>query len=334
MNSLDRNTPILTIGIPTFNRSESVCARLKELIALEISDQIEILVIDNHSSDGTTENLNEITIPSHLISNIQIISNESNLGFVGNFFTLFDHCRSEYLLVCSDEDQVLETGLKHLLDLLVEKSPDFVSPQAEINGKLFRGRKKTLKLDYLQHQGASFYLSGLCFKTKSAKKFLTLLPNLVNQNALVDVYPQTALAGCLVAEGSGFWLGAMVTRQLDELPSHIAQSDGSVYHHLNGRYQQIKGSLFLADLMITNGHLTRESLDSIVDYKKMLHRQVFRRLRTAINDESPEIARNFDKGARRYYLFSWFTEFYGNKSGSKVGQLIPRPIKAFLAKFL
>ena len=59
MNSLDRNIPILTVGIPTFNQSEAVCTRLKELIALEISDQIEILVIDNHSTDGTSENLHK-----------------------------------------------------------------------------------------------------------------------------------------------------------------------------------------------------------------------------------------------------------------------------------
>lgn len=270
MRSLDRNTPILTIGIPTFNRSEAVCARLKELIALDISDHIEILVIDNHSTDGTTENLHKIRIPSRLISRIQIISNESNLGFVGNFFSLFDHCKSEYLLVCSDEDQITESGLRRLMEFLGENSPDFVSPQAEVNGRLYRGRKTLMELDYAQHQDASFYISGLCFKTESAEKYLSWLPQIVKENALVEVYPQTALAGCLVAEGSGFWLDAMVTRQLDELPTQIAHSDGRAYHHLNSRFEQIKGSLLLADRMLSSGNLTRKSHAEISRFNSSL----------------------------------------------------------------
>ena len=334
MNSLDRNTPILTIGIPTFNRSGAVCARLKDLVVLEISDQIEILIIDNHSTDGTSENLNKITIPSHLNSNIQIISNEKNLGFVGNFFSLFDHCRSEYLLVCSDEDEVLAMGIKHLLDFLVEKSPDFVSPQAVVRGQLYRGKKGTTELDYLQHEEASFYISGLCFKIESAKKFLSWLPDLANQNSLVEVYPQTALAGCLLVEGRGFWLNTMVTRQVSELPSHIAHSDGGAYFHLNGRFEQLKGSISLADLVIANETLTQESLDSVVRYKRLLNEQVFRRMRTALFEEFPDMVRHFDKGGRRFYFLSWFTKFSGNRISTKIGRLLPPPLKKFLIKFI
>lgn len=334
MNSLDRNTPILTIGIPTFNRSEAVCTRLQELITLEMSNQIQILVIDNHSTDGTAENLNKSMIPSHMISKVQIISNESNLGFVGNFFSLFDHCRTEYLLVCSDEDQIIESGLQRLLEFLGERSPDFVSPQAEVRGQIYRGRKKIHKLDYLQHEEASFYISGLCFKIESAQKFLERFPDLVKNNSLVEVYPQTALAGFLLAEGNGFWLDTVVTRQLNELPSHIVHSDGGAYFHLCGRFEQLKGSISLADLIISNELLRQESRDSIIRYKELLNEQLFQRMRTALFYEYPEMMRHFDKGARRYYLFSWLTRFYGSRFSTLVGRLTPSLIRRILRRLL
>jgi len=237
-------------------------------------------------------------------------------------------------LVCSDEDQINESGLRRLMEFIGENSPDFVSPQAEVNGRLYRGRKTLTELDYAQPQDASFYISGLCFKTESAEKYLSWLPQIVKENALVEVYPQTALAGCLVAEGSGFWLDAMVTRQLDELPTHIAHSDGRAYYHLNGRFEQIKGSLLLADRMISSGDLTRKSYDSILLYKNGVNRQIFRRLRSTIFDESPEMARCFDTGARRYYLFSWVTKFYGNKFSTLVARITPSPLRKIVRRFI
>ena len=45
--------PVLTIGIPTFNRRDAVLERLQELLSFDLDRKIEILIIDNHSSDGT-----------------------------------------------------------------------------------------------------------------------------------------------------------------------------------------------------------------------------------------------------------------------------------------
>lgn len=297
--------PVLTIGIPTFNRRDAVLERLQELLSFDLDRKIEILIIDNHSSDGTISALQRVEVPSHLVSNIQILENDENLGYDGNFYRLFSQCRTDYLLISSDEDEIFKNGINDLLNFLVSQQPDFVSPQALINGLLYRGKNKSKAIEFYEHPEASFYISGLCFKTESAMKFLDFLKRLSHKNALVEVYPQTALAGCLVAMGSGYWLDVVVATKRADLPSSILHSSGNIYFHLPGRYEQFKGSLELNDLLLSHELIPSSVHSKIRVYNSILHRDLFKRVRGALREEDADLAREFDRGAIKFYLISF-----------------------------
>lgn len=333
MSFLGHKLPILTIGIPTYNRSEAVCDRLRELICFDVKTEVKILIIDNHSTDNTISKLEEIK-NSHLNTmNVRLISNASNIGYVGNFFKLFENCETEYLLICSDEDELIESGIREVLPFLRSHSPDFVSPVAYVNDSLYRGRLQKSEVGFAQHENASLYVSGLIFKVQPARQLLPLLKSLVQDNALVEVYPQTALAGFLIASGGGRWHDAIVTWQRDNLPSHIAHSSGNEYHFLIGRHQQFKGALMLADILISKGELLPAQIKKVYEYKSILSEDYFRRVRQALEEEDTDLLKKFDASARRYYLFFWLSKVYGSKIGGKTGKFVPKGLKKILLRF-
>jgi glycosyltransferase involved in cell wall biosynthesis len=323
MKSSPENAPILTVGIPTYNRSEAVCQRLRECLALATELPIEIMILDNHSNDGTFLELRQIQVPSVLASRVKILENNENIGYNGNFFKLITQCQTEYLIVTSDEDEVVKSGLQELLAFLETKQPDFISPQVHIAGELYRGRTKIREIEFHEHEEASFYLSGLCFKVPSAQTFLNILPELSTRNALVEVYPQTALAACLVAMGRGYWLNAAVTTKRNDLPTNIIHSSGNIYYHLPGRYEQFKGSVELNNLLLSHDMIEPQMHSRIRAYNSTLYKSFFLRVRTALRNDDSHLARQFDLGAIRFFVVSLAMNWSRAKLGKVARRIVP-----------
>ena len=107
----------LTIGVPTYNRVGAATHNLEKIIANGLShrDDIEILFIDNHSTDDTVASLKRTAGAG---KNIRVLSNSRNLGFSGNFLRIIEESRGQYVLVTSDEDLVDSNVLDDLLEIL------------------------------------------------------------------------------------------------------------------------------------------------------------------------------------------------------------------------
>ena len=102
----------LTISFPTYNRKSSIIARIKEIKDKAKYIGIKILIIDNNSEDGTFDSLIKIFKNENHIS---ILKNKSNIGFAGNFFRLFRECKTDYILISSDEDEVKIDSIEEFL---------------------------------------------------------------------------------------------------------------------------------------------------------------------------------------------------------------------------
>ena len=89
---------ILSIVIPTFNRIDSLQQTLKSLSFLSKKDEIEILVVDNNSNDGTWEWLSS----DHEKTGITIKRNPFNLGIEGNIIHSLCTAQGEYIWLLSD----------------------------------------------------------------------------------------------------------------------------------------------------------------------------------------------------------------------------------------
>ena len=115
------NLPSILVIIVTWNKKEYVIDLLNSLLNLKYpKEQMDIVVVDNASNDGTVEALKE------QFENIHIIANEENLGGCGGFNTglsfAFEQPESkyEYLWLLDNDVLVHKDTLSELIVILQE----------------------------------------------------------------------------------------------------------------------------------------------------------------------------------------------------------------------
>jgi glycosyltransferase involved in cell wall biosynthesis len=102
---MTRGSPLCTIAIPVYHRRErSLAFAAIESALAERREDIEILVIDDCTTDGTWDELRRITDPR-----VRVLRNKRNVGLFANFNRCLDEARGEFVrILCSDD--VLEPG--------------------------------------------------------------------------------------------------------------------------------------------------------------------------------------------------------------------------------
>ena len=95
-----KNSPLVTIVLQTYNRRNLVPCAL-ESAKNQTYKNIEILVGDNHSIDGTEEYFQE---QLKLDSRIRYYRHSENIGMVGNANFLLDRVEGEYFIFLNDDD--------------------------------------------------------------------------------------------------------------------------------------------------------------------------------------------------------------------------------------
>ena len=66
----------LTIAVPVYNERERVGPALKELLSTSFPVEVEIIVVDDGSNDGTADTISAIALPD----NVRLIRHEKNQG--------------------------------------------------------------------------------------------------------------------------------------------------------------------------------------------------------------------------------------------------------------
>ncbi len=121
--------PFLTIAIPTYNRADLLRSSLSRLAPLvsafseENQVGIEILVVDNCSTDNTQAAINCLQATFRFI---RYIRNPSNLGIDGNIHECALNAKGKYVHLLSDDDVVVDTLYGNLIPYLRQASPSFV----------------------------------------------------------------------------------------------------------------------------------------------------------------------------------------------------------------
>lgn len=110
--------PVLTIAIPTFNRAFYLNLNLQRLVEEHRSippGAVEILVSDNHSTDGTPE------IVAKAIEQglpVRYIRNERDIGSDLNIAQCFNEARGHYVQIMGDDDMYVRGTLAYLVKQL------------------------------------------------------------------------------------------------------------------------------------------------------------------------------------------------------------------------
>lgn len=93
-------TPLLTIGIPTYNRAGTLRRAVESALAQDCGD-VEILIADNASSDGTEAYCRALAEREPAV---RYIRHRSNHGPTANFNSVLRQARGDYFLFLSDDD--------------------------------------------------------------------------------------------------------------------------------------------------------------------------------------------------------------------------------------
>ncbi len=103
---------LLTIAIPTYNRSESLGKLLFQLDAAKINSLPDVVVRIHDNSSRDHQQSNESKAYRY---NCIYHWNEQNIGFAGNLISLLERSESQYLLYLSDDDNINQDSLNELI---------------------------------------------------------------------------------------------------------------------------------------------------------------------------------------------------------------------------
>src|SRR4051812_9036556 len=97
---MSHRLPLLTIGIPTYNRSTFLRESLAAALA-QTHPEMEIIVSDNASPDDTRAVVNELGR-----GKVTYHRHDSNLGPTANFLKCLDLANGKYFAWLQDDDLV------------------------------------------------------------------------------------------------------------------------------------------------------------------------------------------------------------------------------------
>lgn len=122
----------LTVGIPVYNEIDYIENTIDNIcrISKEIHFQVEILVVDNFSTDGTRKYLNNLKVGNNNVS-LRVIYNAKNEGANFSYDVLIKNATGYYIWVIGGQDLISLVGFKTIEELW-DQNYDYLICNAKI----------------------------------------------------------------------------------------------------------------------------------------------------------------------------------------------------------
>lgn len=121
---MQSESPLLTIAIPTYNRSACL-TQLLDALAPQLAGEsrVELIISDNASPDDTKS-----VVESYLRKGLALIysRNDTNIGADANFIRCYEMALGEYLWIFGDDDIIVPGGLQEVLRTLETRKFDLL----------------------------------------------------------------------------------------------------------------------------------------------------------------------------------------------------------------
>ena len=98
---MDNSHPLVTIGIPTYNRADRYLPQALESAVSQTYSHLEILIADNCSTDSTA-----MLVSSFRDSRIRYVKHKKNIGYFLNTDFCVEQARGDFLLMLHDDDLI------------------------------------------------------------------------------------------------------------------------------------------------------------------------------------------------------------------------------------
>lgn len=183
---------LVSILIPVYNRENIIQETIQSALN-QTYNNIEIIVVDNHSTDNTWEILKKLSLKD---KRIKIFQNETNLGPVRNWVKCLEYATGEYGKFLWSDDLISPQFLEKTIPFLNDDDVGFVFTGTEIfidgtdekNLAYFIGETGIYKTEkYIRGVlfGMDFPVSPGCalFRLKDLRKNLLLnIPNKIDSD--------------------------------------------------------------------------------------------------------------------------------------------------------
>lgn len=112
----ENNKPKITIGIPSYKRSNYLLKALKSLESQTYKNFIILVSVNGSESENHQYKKLELNFNYNL--NIKFIFQNKNIGALDNHFYLLEKCQTKYFMWLADDDLLSPACLENLLNLL------------------------------------------------------------------------------------------------------------------------------------------------------------------------------------------------------------------------
>tara|TARA_B100000767_G_C19688939_1_gene503075 strand:+ start:234 stop:1097 length:864 start_codon:yes stop_codon:yes gene_type:complete len=151
---------ILTIGVPTYNRSKKLSVLFECLKKQEFND-FEIIVSDNCSTDNTKEICD---IYKTQFKKFRYTKQTQTIHVLDNYKYLFDTCSTKYFMWLPDDDIIDNSYIKRCYDFII-KNKDYVlvsglSKYYSGNKFIFKGKEINISDDNVSKRVYKLYGSA------------------------------------------------------------------------------------------------------------------------------------------------------------------------------
>lgn len=115
---MKKTYPLVSIGIPTYNRSKGICRTLVSIWRQQYPN-LEVIISDNCSSDDTEDVINVVN-QRHPV--IKYFRQPSNIGMIKNFEFVLRHATGKYFMWVADDDVLAPGALEKYVTFLESHS--------------------------------------------------------------------------------------------------------------------------------------------------------------------------------------------------------------------
>ncbi|WP_348799917.1 glycosyltransferase family 2 protein [Flavobacterium adhaerens] len=116
-------TPLVSVCIPVYNAAKYIEETVNYFLS-QTYDNIEIIIQDDYSTDGTWEILNENFANE---PKVKLFRNEKNLGIGPNWNNVYDKAIGEYVVIANADDVHNNTFIEKGVKKLTDTRSDFIS---------------------------------------------------------------------------------------------------------------------------------------------------------------------------------------------------------------
>lgn len=118
-----------SVVMATYNGMKYIEQQL-DSIRIQTRQPDEVIICDDHSQDGTFDFINRY-IQKHSLINWKVLRNDTNLGWINNFYKLFQLASSD-IVFCADQDDVWSINKIELMTSVMENDNSVIVLGGEV----------------------------------------------------------------------------------------------------------------------------------------------------------------------------------------------------------